>query len=82
MTNVINYISSAAIPVIILLILFYGLKEKNKVFDTFLQGSKEGIEIVFKMFPTLIGIFLAVGALKSSGLIDLVVNLITPITNC
>ena len=81
MTNVINYISSAAIPVIILLILFYGLKEKNKVFDTFLQGSREGIEIVFKMFPTLIGIFLAVGALKSSGLIDLVVNLITPLTN-
>ena len=81
MTNVINYISSAAIPVIIILIILYGLKEKNKVFDTFLKGSKEGIEIVFKMFPTLIGIFLAVGALRSSGLIDLIVNLITPLTN-
>ena len=81
MTDVINYISSAAIPVIITLIILYGLKEKNKVFDTFLQGSKEGIEIVFKMFPTLLGIFLAVGALRSSGLIDFVVNLITPLTN-
>ncbi len=81
MTNIINYISSAAIPVIILIIILYGLKEKVKVFDTFLDGAKEGIEIVFRMFPTLIGIFLAVGALKSSGIIDFIVNLITPITD-
>ena len=81
MINVINYISSAAIPVVIIVIIGYGLKEKIKVFDTFLDGAKEGAEIVFKMFPTLIGIFLAVGALRSSGLIELIVNLITPLTN-
>lgn len=81
MTNIINYISSAAIPVIIIIIIGYGLKEKVKVFDTFLDGAKEGIEIVFRMIPTLIGIFLAVGALRYSGIIDMIVNLITPITN-
>lgn len=81
MTNIINYFSSAAISVFILIIVFYGLKEKVKVFDVFLDGSKEGIEIVFKLFPTLLGIFLAIGALRSSGFIDLVVNLITPFTN-
>ena len=81
MTNVINYISSVAIPVVIIVIIGYGLKEKVKVFDTFLEGTKEGVEIVFKMFPTLIGIFLAVGALRSSGIIDLIINLITPLTN-
>ena len=81
MTNVINYISSAAIPVVIVLIIGYGLKEKVKVFDTFLDGAKDGMEIVFKMFPTLIGIFLAVGLLRSSGIIDGIVNLITPLTN-
>ena len=48
MTNVINYISSAAIPIMITIIILYGLKEKNNVFDTFLDGAKEGIEIVFK----------------------------------
>ena len=73
MSNIINYISNAAIPIIILLIVFYGLKEKVRVFDAFLDGGKEGIEIVCKMFPTLIGIFLAVGLLRSSGIIDLIV---------
>ena len=81
MLNIINYVSGAGIPVIIILIILYGLKEKVKVFDTFLDGAKEGIEIVFKMFPTLIGIFLAVGALRNSGIIELIVNLITPITD-
>lgn len=81
MANVINYMSNAAIPVIITVIILYGLKEKKKVFDIFLDGGKEGLEIVIKMFPTLIGIFLAVGALRSSGIIDLIVSVITPITN-
>ena len=61
----INFISNCAIPIIILLIIVYGLIEKNKVYEKmFLDGAKEGIDIVFKMFPTLLGIFIAIGALK------------------
>ena len=76
-----DYISSASIPIIILIIIIYGIVERNSVYDSFLDGAKEGIEIVFKMFPTLVGIFVAVGALRSSGIIDLIVNTIKPIIN-
>lgn len=79
--KIINYISSAAIPVTILIIIVYGVLEKNKVYDTFLEGAKEGIEVVFNIFPTLIGIFVAIGALRSSGIIDLIIKAIAPITN-
>ena len=79
--NIINYISSSAIPVIILTIVFIGLKEKKQVFDIFLDGVKEGIEIVFKLLPTLIGIIVAVGMLRNSGIIDLIVKGISGITN-
>lgn len=79
--EIINYLSAAAVPTVILLIIVYGVMEKNKVYDTFLDGAKEGLEVVIKIFPTLIGIFLAVGALRSSRIIDLIVNLITPLTN-
>ena len=74
----INYLSNLAIPFTILLILTYGLVERNKVFDTFLDGAKEGIEIVVKIFPTLIGLFVAIGALRSSGILDFIINLIYP----
>lgn len=79
--NFVSYISSAAIPIIMLIIIIYGLLEKNKVYDTFVEGAKEGIEIVFNIFPTLIGIFVAVGALRSSGILDLIINFISPLTN-
>lgn len=75
-----NYVSASAIPIIILIIIIYGLIEKNKVYDSFLDGAKEGMLIVAKLFPTLIAIFVAVGALRSSGLINLVGKIIEPIT--
>lgn len=77
--SLINYLSTIAVPMVILLIIVYGLMEKNKVYDTFLEGAKEGIQVVVNIFPTLIGIFLAVGALRSSGLIELIVNIMRPI---
>ena len=76
--EIISYLSSAAMPIIILLIIVYGLVEKNKVFDVFLNGAKEGLEIVLKIFPTLIGLFVAIGALRSSGILDLIINLLNP----
>lgn len=79
--KIINYCSNLAIPLIFLIILLYGLKEKKQVFDIFLEGAKEGIEIVFSIFPTLIGLFVAIGALRSSGIIDLIIKIISPVTN-
>lgn len=77
--GVLNYISAAAMPVIILLIIFYGLIEKQKVFDSFLEGAKEGLKIVLNIFPTLLGLFMAIGALRSSGILDLIIKVIAPI---
>ena len=79
--SIINYMSNAAMPIIILLIIIYGLIEKNKVFDSFLIGAEEGIKIVLKIFPTLVGLFVAVGALRSSGILDLVIGLMSPVIN-
>lgn len=79
--QIINYISNIAMPLIILLIVIYGLKEKNKVFDTFLEGAKEGLEITLGIFPTLIGLFVAIGALRSSGILDIIIYFLTPLLN-
>lgn len=75
----INYISSIAMPLIIFIIVFSGLNEKKKTFDLFLKGAKEGIEIVIKIFPTLVGLFLAIVMLKNSGTIDFIIKILNPI---
>ena len=79
--KIVTYLSSAAVPIIIAIIIAYGLLEKNKVYDTFIDGAREGIEIVIKLFPTLLGIFLAIGALRASGILDFIIKIISPATN-
>lgn len=77
--NFISYISIIAMPLVILIIILQGIKEKKPVFDIFLKGATEGIEISLKIFPTLIGLFVAIGMLKSSGILDFITRIITPI---
>lgn len=79
--QVISFISNLAMPLIILMIVIYGMIEKNKVFDDFLDGAKEGIEIVLSLLPTLIGLFVAIGALRNSGILDIIIRFITPLLN-
>ena len=78
----INFLSNAIIPIMITLIVLYAIIEKVKVFDTFIEGAKEGANIVISLFPTLIGLFVAIGALRSSGIINFFINILSPITNC
>ena len=77
--KIINYISVIAMPLVILLIAYKGLRQKVNVFDVFLKGATEGIEITLKVFPTLIGLFVAIGMLKSSGVIEFLTKMISPV---
>lgn len=60
----------------------YGLKEKKNVFDLFIKGATKGIEITVKIFPTLIGLFFAIGLLNNSGVINFCVQLVSPLLDC
>ncbi len=77
--KIINYISIVAMPLVILVIIYKGLEQKISVFDIFLKGAKEGVEITFKIFPTLIGLFVAIGMLRSSGILEFITKLISPV---
>lgn len=77
----INYISNIAVPFTISIIIMYGLIEKQATFDVFLEGAKEGIQIVVNIFPTLLGLFLSINILRASGIIEAFTNLILPLLN-
>ena len=74
----INYISIIVMPLIILIIVIQGFRERIPAFDIFLKGATEGVEITFKIFPTLIGLFMAIGMLRNSGILDFITKLISP----
>ena len=79
--KIVNFLSNLAMPFIILIIVTYSAIEKNKVFDDFLDGAKEGLDIVLSILPTLIGLFVAIGVLRSSGILDIIIRFISPILN-
>ena len=79
--KIVNYISTIAVPVVIIIIVIYGIADKKKVYDIFVEGATEGMSIVIKIFPTLLGIFLAVGVLRSSGLLEMITRAVSVFTN-
>ena len=75
------YLEALIVPTIITMVVLVGLIERKNVYDLFSEGAKEGIKVTIKMFPTLIGIFLAVEMLRESGLLEFVISKLSIITN-
>ena len=78
--NVLIHLSDIIIPAVIFYIVGYGLICKIKVYETFLQGAKEGLKVVVDIMPTLIGLMVAVGVLRASGFLDFLGSLFGPVT--
>ena len=78
--RVMLFISDLIIPLTIVSIILYGLLHKVAVYDSFIDGAKEGMKITANILPTLIGLMVGVGVLRASGALDLLSNLLRPIT--
>jgi spore maturation protein SpmA len=55
---------------IIMLFLGAGWFKKIDVYDAFIEGAKEGFEIAIKLIPYLLAMLVAIGLLRSSGVLD------------
>lgn len=73
------FISSIMIPLVIIGIVSYGLVQGVNVYDAFADGAKDGLAVVVKILPTLIGLMMAVGMLRTSGALDGITRLIAPL---
>lgn len=62
-------VSDLLIPMIILGILCYGILQQVAVYDVFVKGAKSGFLTVAKIIPTIVGLMVAVGILRASGLL-------------
>ena len=72
-------ISSIMIPLVIIGIVSYGLLQGVNVYDAFADGAKDGLDVVVKLLPTLIGLMMAVGMLRTSGALDGVTRILAPL---
>lgn len=71
MMTTLMHLSNILIPVIMFYIVSHGLTHQVKVYEAFVKGAKEGLRTVLDILPTLIGLLVAVGVLRASGLLEL-----------
>ena len=64
--NILYFLSDCMIPLVIVLVVAYGMFKKVDVFDEFIEGAKDGFLTVYKIMPTLIGLMIGVGILRES----------------
>ena len=76
--RILLYISDFIIPAMFLSIILYGFMKRVNVFDHFIDGAKDGFTTVLTIMPTILGLMIAVGIMRASGALDLLVWLISP----
>ena len=74
------FLSEITIPLLIFCIVGYGLLNRQPVYEEFVEGAKDGFWTVIKIMPTLIGLMVAVGVLRASGLLDCIAQGLGQIT--
>jgi spore maturation protein B len=75
----VNKIAEYIVPVVILLVFFAGLRKGGNIFSQFTEGAADGLKIAARILPVLMGLILAVSALKASGAIDVLLMPLRPL---
>lgn len=74
------YLSDIMIPLVIFIVVSYGLLRRVNVYSVFIKGARNGFLTVIKIMPTLIGLMTAVGILRASGFLDFLSGIIGKFT--
>lgn len=74
-----NYIIMCIVPLMILFIIVIAAKEKKDIFKLFIEGTLDGLKVVYNIFPYILAITIAIGLLKSTGALDVILYPFKPI---
>lgn len=75
----INYIIMCIVPLMILAILLISTKEKLDAFNLFIEGIKNGLKMVFNIFPYILAILVAIEIFRNSSAINFIIKPISPL---
>ena len=77
MKEFLSYLSIMIIPVLISIILIYGIYKKTPCYEVFVDGAKEGLFVAIKILPYLIAIIVSISMFRASGAIEILSNLLS-----
>lgn len=66
--------SSIIILSVIIFFLVLGLRKKVPLYETFVEGAKDGFSTSVKVIPYLVGMLVGIGVFKTCGMLDYLTN--------
>jgi len=75
----VNALSLLAIPFLLSFFPIYAAARRVKVYEEFVEGAKEGFNVILRIIPFLVTILVAIGMFKGAGGIDLLTKWLAPV---
>ena len=72
--------SSWSIPAIVGVSVLYGWVRRVRVYESLVEGAKQGFQVAIRIIPYLVAILVMVGMFRASGGLEILVTLIAPAT--
>ena len=71
-----SFIANFLLFTFIVLVLVVGWRKGLNVYDLFIKGAKKGFDVAISIIPYLLAMLIAIGMLRASGLLDVIVTMI------
>jgi spore maturation protein B len=77
---VVHQVSLLTVPAVFVVIVGYALLRRVKVYESFIEGGKEGFDVFVKVLPYIVAILVAIGMFRASGALELLSERLAPLT--
>lgn len=74
-------VSPWILPALMVFFLGFGFVRRVRVYETFVEGAKEGFQVALRIIPYLVAILVAVGMFRASGAMGALVGWLGPWTS-
>ena len=71
--------SHYVIPIVVLIILIYGVYKKRNIYEDFLDGAKEGMQLIYSIIPAILAMTFAINIFLKSNVISIPLLLLKPL---
>lgn len=77
--DVVGVLSTFVLPLMIVGIPLYGLARRVPVYESFVEGGKEGFQVAVRIIPYLVAILFAIGMFRASGAMEALASALDPV---
>ncbi len=77
-TRTVKVMSLLSVPMLLSFFPLYAAVRRIKIYEEFVEGAKEGFQVIIRIIPNLVAILVAIGMFRGAGGIEMLTNWLRP----